>query len=303
MNSTSSTALPDIAASQLAYQPRLDWVGMEKIPLPIKLLGQEQRAAIDIGVDLCHPRQKGIHMSRLYLGLQQMSGMEWQPEQLRPQLDRLLSSHAGLAKQLEIRLHTELLLPRPSLRSNLEGWQSYPLWLTTGFNEQGMTLQMEFWLTYSSTCPCSAALSQSAQAEAFEQHFKQQPLTLAAVSQWLQSPQGLVATPHSQRSLAKITLQLSPQTTAWPLRFWLDKLEQALGTPVQTAVKRQDEQAFAERNAANLMFCEDAARRLGQQLAQGTDLLDWRLQVEHQESLHGHNAVAYASAGGWHHST
>ena len=39
-------------------------------------------------------------------------------------------------------------------------------------------------------------------------------------------------------------------------------MEAALGTPVQTAVKREDEQAFARLNAANLMFCEDAARRV-----------------------------------------
>ena len=36
----------------------------------------------------------------------------------------------------------------------------------------------------------------------------------------------------------------------------------ALGTTLQTAVKRADEQAFALANGQNLMFCEDAARRL-----------------------------------------
>ena len=37
-------------------------------------------------------------------------------------------------------------------------------------------------------------------------------------------------------------------------------MEAALGTPVQTAVKREDEQAFARLNGRNLMFCEDAPR-------------------------------------------
>jgi len=65
-----------------------------------------------------------------------------------------------------------------------------------------------------------------------------------------------------------------------------------LGTAVQTAVKRADEQAFALANGQNLMFCEDAARRLHKALRQ----LEWstafKLRVEHAESLHAHDAVA-----------
>ena len=47
----------------------------------------------------------------------------------------------------------------------------------------------------------------------------------------------------------------------------IDRVEQALGTPVQTVVKREDEQAFARLNGENLMFCEDAARRMAAALA------------------------------------
>ena len=52
-----------------------------------------------------------------------------------------------------------------------------------------------------------------------------------------------------------------------PIVELIDRVEQALGTPVQTAVKREDEQAFAALNARNLMFCEDAARRVAHALA------------------------------------
>jgi len=77
----------------------------------------------------------------------------------------------------------------------------------------------------------------------------------------------------------------------------IDQAEQALGTPVQTAVKREDEQAFARANGANLMFCEDAARRLQKALDADASLSDFHIRVEHQESLHPHDAVAYASKG------
>ncbi|HUH31553.1 MAG TPA: GTP cyclohydrolase, FolE2/MptA family, partial [Rhodanobacter sp.] len=77
----------------------------------------------------------------------------------------------------------------------------------------------------------------------------------------------------------------------------VDRVEQALGTPVQTAVKREDEQAFALANGGNLMFCEDAARRIQKALDADATLSDFHVRVEHQESLHPHDAVAYASKG------
>jgi len=69
-------------------------------------------------------------------------------------------------------------------------------------------------------------------------------------------------------------------------------VEAALATPLQTAVKRADEQAFARLNGANLMYVEDAARRVQAALAQHH--AQARVTVRHMESLHPHDAVAQA---------
>jgi GTP cyclohydrolase I len=66
---------------------------------------------------------------------------------------------------------------------------------------------------------------------------------------------------------------------------------------VQTAVKREDEQAFALLNGENLMFCEDAARRIQAALAQDEHIADFWIRATHQESLHPHDAVAVATKG------
>ena len=71
----------------------------------------------------------------------------------------------------------------------------------------------------------------------------------------------------------------------------IECIEQALGTPVQTAVKRADEQAFAALNGQNLMFVEDAARRIKASL-QGYEHPE--IFVRHLESLHPHDAVAWS---------
>ena len=72
----------------------------------------------------------------------------------------------------------------------------------------------------------------------------------------------------------------------------INNAEAALGTAVQTAVKRADEQAFALANGQNLMFCEDAARRLNLALKRSDAVKAFHLKVIHAESLHAHDAVA-----------
>lgn len=59
-----------------------------------------------------------------------------------------------------------------------------------------------------------------------------------------------------------------------------------MGTAVQTAIKRADEQAFALANGQNLMFCEDAARRLHLALHPLNWLSGFAVRVAHAESLH-----------------
>ena len=87
---------------------------------------------------------------------------------------------------------------------------------------------------------------------------------------------------------------LKEAASGFGLLSLVDEIEQALGTPVQTAVKRADEQAFAALNGQNLMFVEDAARRI--QSAPGLAGLQPQVFVRHIESLHPHDAVAWASA-------
>ena len=82
-----------------------------------------------------------------------------------------------------------------------------------------------------------------------------------------------------------------------PLSAIINDAEAALGTAVQTAVKRADEQAFALANGQNLMFCEDAARRLNLALRRSPGVSAFKLRVTHAESLHAHDAVAESH---WH---
>jgi len=62
-------------------------------------------------------------------------------------------------------------------------------------------------------------------------------------------------------------------------------------------VKREDEQEFALLNGANLMFCEDAARRIQAALDADERVSDFWARASHLESLHPHDAVAITTKG------
>ena len=50
-------------------------------------------------------------------------------------------------------------------------------------------------------------------------------------------------------------------------------------------------ESIFDLNGNNLMFCEDAARRIRGFLESLDFVADYWFKVEHQESLHAHNAV------------
>ncbi len=297
--------LPDVAGDAAAAARALDWVGMEHMALPLRVQADtgevvQVAADADVAVDLRDVAARGIHMSRLYLQLQQrLAGDVLGAASLRRLLPELVASQQGLAGAARLALRFPLLLSRPALQSDHHGWKQYPVALHAEWRDGRFMLAVQVSVEYSSTCPASAALSRQLNAERFAADFAEQDLVPRdAVAAWLASARGLAATPHAQRSRAEVRAWLRPSLDELPLTALIDAIETALGTPVQTAVKREDEQAFARANADNLMFCEDAARRVAAVLGDDARIERFELAVAHFESLHPHDAVARVSGRG-----
>ncbi|MGH8029100.1 MAG: GTP cyclohydrolase FolE2 [Arenimonas sp.] len=297
--------MPDIAAQARPHAAgTLDWVGMGEIDAPVLLAdgkggAHSCSAKVEAFVNLKDPDARGIHMSRLYLLLDRALATEpLSPCSLRRLLRAFLDSHAELSDRAQLRLRFDLLLRRPALVSEHSGWKAYPVELLAQLDRGAFELELKLDLAYSSTCPCSAALARQLIQEQFERDFAQDaPVDRARVLAWLGSEQGIVATPHSQRSRAEVRARLAPSFEDFPLVAIIDRVESALKTPVQTVVKREDEQAFALLNGQNLMFCEDAARRMQAALDEDERIADFWLRATHYESLHPHDAVAVATKG------
>lgn len=129
---------------------------------------------------------------------------------------------------------------------------------------------------YSSTCPCSFTLSQTA----------------------IQG-RGKAANGHSQRSNAKITIEMDPDNTIW-IEEVVELARKQIPTEVVVYCKRVDEQAFAELNGSNLLFTEDASRLLYEGLDYWYNtnrIKDFSVVTSHGESLHPYDAIAVMYKG------
>lgn len=290
------TPLPDVAASGNAGSLLpLEWVGMQGIALPLWLeeggQAQQVHACADVHVDVPDLRVKGIHMSRLYTLLDAFAAAgPLDAAELAALLRRMVDSHADCAStQARLALSFPLLRRQPALlTAGLAGWKAYPVRLQATLSPHGFAMTLALEVGYSSTCPCSAALARQLLADGFAAQFGSGRIDADAARGWLLEHASL-ATPHSQRSTATVTVQLA-QNAELDLFALIDLVEAALATPLQTAVKRADEQAFARLNGANLMYVEDAARRV--QAALAPRYAQASVAVRHMESLHPHDAVA-----------
>lgn len=296
--------LPDVSTphASLDWGTTLAWVGMRQVELPIQIQAGETNlqlsARLDFGVSLDRRDARGIHMSRLYrLAAEQLPGRALNFQALIELATAALVSHKDLSKEVRLTLRFELPLQRKALKSEGLGWRTYPIEVELQLNSSGdIDAELSAEILYSSTCPASAALSRQINQRAALAHFTSENIKRSDLESWLESPESVAATPHAQRSLAQIRVKLGAELLQTGMRelamALIENVENALGTPVQSLVKREDEQEFANRNAQNLMFCEDAARVIAEVLEETPGYMAWQGEVSHFESLHPHDAVA-----------
>ena len=316
--------MPDVSSRPcLEGEKGLARVGMTSIEMPIWVTepksGEKfrQPAQVDAFVSLDDPQIRGIHMSRLYLTLQDHLQSELiSLPLLKKLLRQFIDSQKGSSESAFVSVQFDWPIQRESLLSGEYGWRQYPIEISAQMTPEKTQFFLSGDVTYSSTCPCSAALSQQLIQEQFLKDFgpssskdmgndsknndpkdsdSKNSVSVDSVTNWLGKEGSIVATPHAQRSQAKFKLEVDE--TVSELVDFIDLVEDSLGTPVQTVVKRQDEQEFARLNGSQLMFCEDAARKIRQALEKDSRILDYWVKVEHLESLHPHNAVSLITKG------
>ena len=291
---------PIIAGAHVAIQK----VGIGPVDLPVDLFrrdGSVQRlhAKASLYGSLDDPESKGLNLSRFYLlmhetvsenlsiaGLKNVLSQMREKQNCRHAFCKLRFSYPWTQPALRTRAELSDDAPDSEVFKVVQGKRlSHKKQLGHIFYDCTLEGQIhdgeyKFYLSveyyYSSTCPCSFELSHDARTRRQKS-----------------------ANAHSQRSIAKITVEFDPDNIV----FIEDVVELArtwIPTEVQVVVKRRDEQAFAELNGANLIFTEDASRLLYQGLDEWFNagkIKDFSIVTSHEESLHPWNAVAVIYKG------
>tara|TARA_Y100000739_G_C20607208_1_gene466328 strand:- start:1262 stop:2281 length:1020 start_codon:yes stop_codon:yes gene_type:complete len=209
--------------------------------------------------------KKGINMSRIMRSFYEYKNDTFSIDKLK----KILSSYQDNLNSFDSKIALKFSYPinKKSLRSENSGYQYYNVTLQGELDKTGeMKKIMHFDFVYSSACPCSYELSE------FAKKYRNK-----------------IAVPHSQRSVARISIEFID--TVW-IEDIQEMCEKALHTETQVIVKREDEMAFAELNGSYLKFVEDAARLLYKQFISDKRIIDFRIICSHQESLHSHDAVS-----------
>ena len=281
----------DVSKQEPFIGGKIDRVGIEDLEIPIKIRHVSQtlqlQSNVTAMVSLDDENMRGIHMSRIYLGLHDFLGDQVLTlQEVKKLLNQLVESQKGVSKTAYLKFNWNWPVKRKALKSDsLEGWRYYPVFYEGRLLKDGkVELIMGMTITYSSTCPCSASLARSLIQEKFQEDFFSTKLDKQKVFHWLGKERSISATPHAQKSLAFIKLRIKEEKQH--LIDLIDEVEGVLGTPVQTAVKKVDEQEFAKLNSENLMFSEDAARRIKDLLNQKSWIEDFYIYIKHFESLH-----------------
>ena len=272
-------SLPDLqngpASLIVGAKTQIQHVGISNFRLPIRYHTRDNgdltlETSVTGTVSL-EAEKKGINMSRIMRSFYGHAERTFSFAVMEAALDAYKADLGSFDARIQMRFSFPMRVP--SLRSGLQGWQYYDiaLELIESGGVRKRIVHLDF--VYSSTCPCSLELSEHAR-----------------------QTRGQLATPHSQRSVARLSVVVEGPKCLW-FEDLIDMARRAVPTETQVMVKREDEQAFAELNAANPIFVEDAARSFAAVLLADDRVGDFRVVASHQESLHSHDAVSVLTEG------
>ncbi|MDR3284869.1 MAG: GTP cyclohydrolase FolE2 [Treponema sp.] len=243
----------------------LEKVGVRGLEYPVRVLDkankvQHTTAKADLLVNL--PRNfKGTHMSRFievfhkyHTNLSHKNFLAML-EEIREKLDAERSFGV---------LTFPFFMEKKAPVSGQPGIMSYQCTFEGSVSKEGSEYFVSVALPVTTLCPCSKAISD--------------------------------AGAHNQRGVVKIRIRY----TAF---FWIEDIialaERCASSPVYSVLKREDEKFVTEQAYDNPRFVEDVVREVYRALRsfradEDTPLSFFSVEAENFESIHNHNAYAYA---------
>jgi GTP cyclohydrolase I len=192
VDDTYKTTLPDLQNGPESLikgaRQQIQHVGISNFRLPIRFRTREKGALTletsVTGTVSLDADKKGINMSRIMRSFYKHAEEVFSFEVIERALDDYKTDLESFDARIQLRLSFPMKMR--SLRSGLEGYQYYDIALELVERDGVRKKIVHLDYVYSSTCPCSLELSEHARQS-----------------------RGQLATPHSQRSVARISLVLA----------------------------------------------------------------------------------------------
>lgn len=250
--------LVDIQSQKDNRRIPIDKVGVKNIQYPIVVDDRENKkqhtvADIDLFVSL-PATHRGTHMSRFIEVLS-----KYREEIIIENLPLLLKD---LQDRLKVsNAYTNIRFPyfikKKSPVTRIESLMNYCCSFEASLEEKTYILKIGVEVPVTTLCPCSKELSDYGA--------------------------------HNQRSV--ISLVVSYHEFVW-LEELIEIIESCASSEIYALLKRPDEKYVTEKAYSKPMFVEDVVREVAIKLKKDKRILSCKIETEHFESIHNHNAFA-----------
>lgn len=252
--------LPDIQSIKGDYKFAV-LAGIEKlrVPLLVKTRGSDLLCTTEgeVSMSVLLPAdQKGIHMSRLPIIVNNLNSRKWVLDNLEGVLDEMLTSLESTEASIVIKFRYFYNKLAPV--SGFSGIAHCTCYFKA-IKERG---QYQFVLSVEvpviTLCPCSKEISE--------------------------------VSAHNQRAFITMDIEYGDSF------IWIEELieiaEKSASCAVYPVLKRTDEKFVTEKMYNNAKFVEDVARECASLLEADTRIRIFNVEVRSEESIHQHDAVA-----------
>ncbi len=254
--------MQDIQSQKDERGVRLQEVGIKKLRLPVSIPGKDGMvntvASFSLSVEL--PSSiKGTHMSRFIETIQEFDIFDLY--NLQPILSRLCEKLDSSRSYL--RMDFPYFLEKSAPATGTKSYTDIECSVTATLRDNTAETILTLYVPIATLCPCSKAISKYGA--------------------------------HNQRTMVRIRVRLSDT-------IWIEDLaalvERNASCDLYSLLKRPDEKFVTEKAYENPKFVEDVARDVFCDLDKHSAIADFDVTVESQESIHNHNAYAYAKKEG-----
>lgn len=252
--------LPDIQKNKPEFEIALNRVGISHLKLPViisKKDGGQQHVVADIScfVDL-DSDQKGINMSRLPITLHKYISQKLDSKIISEIAENIRVKSE--AKVCELIYEFDYFITKFSPVNNEPGLVNYRTKFTGVISSTGeYEFKFNIRVTATSLCPCSKEISDYGA--------------------------------HNQKCY--IDIECIPNTFVW-IEDIIKIAEESASCEIYSVLKRPDEKYVTEKMYNNPQFVEDIARNCYVLLKSREDLENFKVNVQSDESIHMHRAIA-----------